>query len=66
MLMLPCVLGEFRTMERGDEAAKQIIGLPAARQRMGNGWAGSSGPWNLGIFWRKLCESVSLCELIEF
>lgn len=28
MLMLPCVLGEFRTMERGDEAAKQIIGLP--------------------------------------
>ena len=34
MLMLPCVLGEFRTMERGDEAAKQIIGLPAARQRM--------------------------------
>ena len=28
MLLLPCVLGEFRTQERGDEAAKQIIGLP--------------------------------------
>ena len=28
MLMLPCVLGEFRTAERGDGAAKQIIGLP--------------------------------------
>ena len=28
MLMLPCVLGEFRTAKRGDDAAKQIIGLP--------------------------------------
>ncbi|CAK9062896.1 unnamed protein product [Durusdinium trenchii] len=28
MLMLPCVLGEFRTIDRGDDAAKQIIGLP--------------------------------------
>lgn len=30
MLMLPCVLGEFRTIDRGDDAAKQIIGLPEA------------------------------------
>ncbi|CAE7411692.1 FKS1 [Symbiodinium natans] len=28
MLMLPCVLGEFRTAYIGDDAAKQIIGLP--------------------------------------
>ncbi|CAJ1399858.1 unnamed protein product [Effrenium voratum] len=28
MLLLPCVLGEFRTLERGDREAKQIIGLP--------------------------------------
>jgi len=28
MLLLPCVLGEFRTSERGGNEAKRIIGLP--------------------------------------
>jgi len=28
MMLLPCVLGEFRTRKRGDPRAKRIIGLP--------------------------------------
>eukprot|EP00438_Fugacium_kawagutii_P013660 Skav213133 [mRNA] locus=scaffold107:318311:322688:+ [translate_table: standard] len=45
MLMLPCVLGEFRTATRGEETAKQIIGLPEAPQQRTAGHVNSGlGP----------------------
>ena len=62
MLMLPCVLGEFRTIDRGDEKAKQIIGLPETRssrkeagrrhaEAMGRLSFGPISTQNMGFTW---------------
>lgn len=52
MLLLPCVLGEFRTQERGDEAAKQIIGLPDTWPELAGGNSNMSLNFHPKIWWR--------------